>query len=222
MPAAPRKPAFPPTLPTNSTEAALAHLRQADPVLAGIIDRGQPILPSAHEDLYVALLRAIVSQQISTKAAAAIWRKVQTLFPPDGYPEPAALLALTEEDLRTAGLSRQKAGYLRAIADFAQRDQLDHAHLSQLSEDDFTRHLTQIKGVGRWTAQMLQMFALDQPDVFAEGDLGIQNAMRKHYHLPETGKALLTRMTELAEPWRPYRSLACKYLWQSLDNQPAA
>ena len=222
MPSAPRKPAFPSTLPASDSVAALTHLRLADPVLAGIIERGQPIQPSAHEDLYLALLRAIVSQQISTKAAAAIWRKVQALFPPDGYPEPAALLALTDEDLRTAGLSRQKAGYLRAIADFAQRDQLDHAHLSQLSEDDFTRHLTQIKGVGRWTAQMLQMFALDQPDVFAEGDLGVQNAMRKHYGLEETGKALLRRMTEIAEPWRPYRSLACKYLWQSLDNQPAA
>ncbi|WP_375434091.1 DNA-3-methyladenine glycosylase family protein [uncultured Hymenobacter sp.] len=222
MSTAPRKPAFPPTLPATDATAALTHLRLADPVLAAIIDRGQLIRPSAHEDLYLALLRAIVSQQISTKAAAAIWRKVQALFPPDGYPEPAALLALTDEDLRTAGLSRQKAGYLRAIADFTQRDQLDHAHLSQLSEDDFTRHLTQIKGVGRWTAQMLQMFALDQPDVFAEGDLGVQNAMRKHYGLQETGKALLRRMIEIAEPWRPYRSLACKYLWQSLDNQPAA
>lgn len=190
-------------------------------MLANLIARGQPIQPSTHEDLYLALLRAIVSQQISTKAAAAIWRKVQALFPPDGYPEPLALVEMTEEDLRVAGISRQKAGYLKAIAGFALRDQLDHAHLSQLSEDDFTAHLTQIKGVGRWTAQMLQMFALDQPDVFAEGDLGVQNAMRKHYNLPETGKALLRRMTEIAEPWRPYRSLACKYLWQSLDNQPA-
>ncbi|WP_317127204.1 DNA-3-methyladenine glycosylase family protein [Hymenobacter perfusus] len=200
--------------------AALRHLTAADPVMAGLIARGRPIAPAAHEDLYLALLRAIVSQQISTKAAAAIWRKVQALFQPDGYPEPAALLLLTEEDLRTAGISRQKAGYLRAIAEFAQRDQLDHAHLSQLSDDEFTQHLTQIKGVGRWTAQMLQMFALDQPDVFPEGDLGIQNAMRRHYGLQETGRALLRRMTELAEPWRPYRTLASKYLWQSLDNSP--
>ena len=214
-------PAFPPTAPDSYPPEAIQHLVQADPVLAAIIQRGRPIQPAAHEDLYLALLRAIVSQQISTKAAAAIWRKVQALFPPDGYPEPAALLVMTDEDLRTAGLSRQKAGYLRSVADFAQRDQLDHAHLSQLSEDDFTRHLTQIKGVGRWTAQMLQMFALDQPDVFAEGDLGVQNAMRKHYGLEETGRALLKRITELAEPWRPYRSLACKYLWQSLDNTPA-
>ncbi|MCR5889282.1 DNA-3-methyladenine glycosylase 2 family protein [Hymenobacter sp. J193] len=200
---------------------ALTHLSQADPVLAELIRRGRPIQPSAQEDLYLALLRAIVSQQISTKAATAIWRKVQALFPPDGYPEPAAVLALSDEDLRAAGISRQKAGYLRAIADFARRDQLDHAHLSQLSADDFTLHLTQIKGVGRWTAQMLQMFALDQPDVFPEGDLGIQNAMRRHYRLEETGRALLRRMTEIAEAWRPHRTLASKYLWQSLDNTPA-
>ncbi|RSK48842.1 DNA-3-methyladenine glycosylase family protein [Hymenobacter rigui] len=205
---------------TSPESAALRHLAAADPVLARLIAQGHPIQPAAHEDLYLALLRAIVGQQISTKAAAAIWRKVQALFLPDGYPEPAALLQLTEEELRAAGISRQKAGYLRAIAEFAQRDQLDHAHLSQLSDDEFTRHLTQIKGVGRWTAQMLQMFALDQPDVFPEGDLGIQNAMRRHYGLTETGRALLKRMTELAEPWRPYRTLASKYLWQSLDNTP--
>ncbi|RSK31723.1 DNA-3-methyladenine glycosylase family protein [Hymenobacter metallilatus] len=209
------------SFPLSHHPDALQHLRAADPVLAALIDRGRPIEPAAHEDLYLALLRAIVGQQISTKAAAAIWRKVQALFPPDGYPEPAALLLLTDEDLRAAGISRQKAGYLRAIAEFAQRDQLDHAHLSQLSDDEFTRHLTQIKGVGRWTAQMLQMFPLNQPDVFPEGDLGIQNAMRRHYNLPETGRALLKRMTELAEPWRPYRTLASKYLWQSLDNLPA-
>ncbi|TGD79777.1 DNA-3-methyladenine glycosylase family protein [Hymenobacter wooponensis] len=203
------------------SDQALSHLAQADPVLARLIAQGRPIQPSAHEDLYLALLRAIVSQQISTKAAAAIWRKVQALFPPDGYPEPAALLLLTDEDLRAAGISRQKAGYLRAIADFAQRDQLDHAHLSLLDADAFTAHLTQIKGVGRWTAQMLQMFALDQPDVFPEGDLGIQNAMKRHYGLEETGRALLKRMTTIAEAWRPYRTVASKYLWQSLDNTPA-
>ncbi|GAA4012148.1 DNA-3-methyladenine glycosylase [Hymenobacter fastidiosus] len=196
------------------------YLSQVDPVLAAIIARGHVVQPSAHEDLYLALLRAIVSQQISTKAAAAIWRRVQALFLPDGYPEPAALLALPEEDLRAAGISRQKAGYLHDIARFAQRDELDHAHLSQLDADAFTRHLTRIKGVGRWTAQMLQMFALDQPDVFPEGDLGVQNAMRRHYGLQETGRALLRRMTEIAEAWRPYRSIASKYLWQSLDNEP--
>lgn len=201
--------------------AGLAHLRLADPVLAQAIARvAGPVRPAAHEDLYLALLRAIVSQQISTKAAAAIWRRFTALFRPDGYPEPREVLRLEEDELREAGLSRQKIGYLKAIAEYQERGLLDYEHLSQLDEEAFTAHLTAIRGVGRWTAQMLQMFALDQPDVFSEGDLGIQNAMRKLYGLEETGRALHKKMLLLAEPWRPYRSLACKYLWKSLDPTP--
>ena len=199
-------------------QAAIEHLSAADPILGAVIATGRDIHPRPHEDLYLALLRAIVSQQISTKAAAAIWKRFQALFPPEGYPEPREVLALSEDELRAAGLSRQKAGYLKAIAEYNERGLLDYEHLTSLSEDAFTQHLTAIKGVGRWTAQMLQMFALDQPDVFAEGDLGVQNAMRKQYRLEETGRALQKRMIIIAEPWRPYRSLACKYLWQSLDN----
>lgn len=199
-------------------QAAIDHLCAADPVLGGVIVRGREIPPQPHEDLYLALLRAIVSQQISTKAAAAIWRRFQALFPPEGYPEPREVLAFSEDDLRAAGLSRQKVGYLKAIAAYNERGLLDYEHLSRLSEEAFTQHLTAIRGVGRWTAQMLQLFALDQPDVFSEGDLGLQNAMRRLYGLPETGRALQKRMLAIAESWRPYRSLACKYLWQSLDT----
>ncbi len=203
--------------------AALLHLQTADPTLARAIALmgSEVIQPAAHEDLYLALLRAIVSQQISTKAAAAIWRRFTAMFRPDGYPEPREVLRLSEDELREAGLSRQKAGYLQAIADYQERGLLDYDHLSQLDEEAFTRHLTAIRGVGRWTAQMLQMFALDQPDVFAEGDLGLQNAMRVLYRLDETGRALQKKMLLIAEPWRPYRSLACKYLWRALDNSPA-
>ena len=199
-------------------QAAIQHLTAADPVLGRVIAAGQEILPRPHEDLYLSLLRAIVSQQISTKAAAAIWRRFQALFPPEGYPEPREVLAMTEDELRVAGLSRQKVGYLKAIAEYNERGLLDYTHLTSLSEEAFTQHLTAIRGVGRWTAQMLQMFALDQPDVFSEGDLGVQNAMRKLYGLEETGRALQKRMLLIAEAWRPYRSLACKYLWQSLDQ----
>ncbi|MDO7853853.1 DNA-3-methyladenine glycosylase family protein [Hymenobacter convexus] len=199
-------------------QAAITHLSAADPLLAGVIAKGRDIPPRPHEDLYLALLRAIVSQQISTKAAAAIWKRFQSLFPPEGYPEPREVLALTEDELRAVGLSRQKAGYLKAIAEYNERGLLDYEHLTSLSEEAFTQHLTAIKGVGRWTAQMLQMFALDQPDVFSEGDLGVQNAMRRLYGLEETGRALQKRMLVIAEAWRPYRTLACKYLWQSLDE----
>ena len=202
--------------------AALTYLPQADPVLAQVMAGvAGPVRPAAHEDLYLALLRAIVSQQISTKAAAAIWRRFTALFRPEGYPEPREVLLLTEDELREAGLSRQKISYMKAIAEYQERGLLDYEHLRQLDEEAFTQHLTAIKGVGRWTAQMLQMFALDQPDVFSEGDLGLQNAMRKHYHLEETGRALQKRMLAIAESWRPYRTLACKYLWKSLDPSPA-
>jgi DNA-3-methyladenine glycosylase II len=199
-------------------QAAIEHLSAADPILGAVIVAGRDIHPRPHEDLYLALLRAIVSQQISTKAAAAIWKRFQALFPPEGYPEPREVLALSEDELRAVGLSRQKAGYLKAIAEYNERGLLDYEHLTSLSEEAFTQHLTAIRGVGRWTAQMLQMFALDQPDVFSEGDLGVQNAMRRLYGLEETGRALQKRMLVIAESWRPYRSLACKYLWQSLDN----
>lgn len=207
-----------PLTTSSDPEAARAHLLRADPVLAAVVAAGGPIEPAPHEDLYLALLRAIVSQQISTKAAAAIWRRFTSLFRPEGYPEPREVLALSEDELRAVGLSRQKAGYLKAIAAYNERGLLDYAHLTSLSEEDFTQHLTAIRGVGRWTAQMLQMFALDQPDVFSEGDLGVQNAMRRLYGLEETGRALQKRMLQIAEAWRPYRSLACKYLWRSLDN----
>ena len=200
------------------TQAAIKHLSAADSVLGAVIAKGSEIHPRPHEDLYLALLRAIVSQQISTKAAAAIWKRFQALFPPEGYPEPREVLALSEDELRAAGLSRQKAGYLKAIAEYNERGLLDYEHLTSISEEAFTQHLTAIRGVGRWTAQMLQMFALDQPDVFSEGDLGIQNAMRRHYGLEETGRALQKRMVAIAEAWRPHRTLACKYLWQSLDQ----
>ena len=201
-----------------SHQAAIQHLSATDPLLGDLIARGRAIEPQPHEDLYLALLRAIVSQQISTKAAAAIWKRFQALFPPEGYPEPREVLALSEDELRAAGLSRQKAGYLKAIAEYNERGLLDYEHLTSLSEEAFTQHLTAIRGVGRWTAQMLQMFALDQPDVFSEGDLGVQNAMRRLYALEETGRALQKRMLLIAENWRPYRTLACKYLWQSLDQ----
>ena len=197
---------------------ALRHLSATDPVLARLIATDRAIEPRAHEDLYLALLRAIVSQQISTKAAAAIWGRFTALFRPEGYPEPRILLEMSDEDLRQVGLSRQKAGYLKAIAEYNERGLLDYAHLTSLSEEAFTQHLTAIRGVGRWTAQMLQMFALDQPDVFSEGDLGIQNSMRRYYGLETTGRALQKEMLALAEAWRPYRTLACKYLWQSLDQ----
>lgn len=184
-----------------------------------IIQQGRPLKSSKSEDLYYKLLSSIVSQQLSTKVAAVIFRRFTELFPAQ-YPHPYLVLETPDESLRSAGLSFQKIGYVRNVAAFAAENNLAHATIDAMEDEPLIKHLTQIKGVGRWTVEMLLMFALERPDVFPVDDLGIQNAMKKHYGLEETGKALKLRMQEIAENWRPYRTIASKYLWQSLDNTP--
>ncbi len=208
------------TIMENSitSETALAALSQ-DPVLAALIASGKPLSSSPSQDIYFRLLSAIVSQQLSTKVAATIFRRFTALFP-DAYPAPALVLAMPDEVLRSAGLSFQKIGYIRNVAAFAEEGQLEHATIAALPDEELIVHLTQIKGIGRWTAEMLLMFALERPDVLPLDDLGIQNAIKKHYGLEEKGKALKTKMMEIGEAWRPFRTIACKYLWQSLDNAP--
>ena len=191
-----------------------------DPVITEIISRGKPLASSRSEDLYFKLLSAIVSQQLSTKAAATIFGRFKDLYP-EQYPHPHLVQQTPDETLRGAGLSFQKIGYIRNVAAFACEGNLEHRVIDAMEDEPLIQHLTQIKGVGRWTVEMLLMFALERPDVMPLDDLGIQNAMKKQYGLEETGKALKTRMLEIAENWRPYRTIACKYLWQSLDNAPA-
>ncbi len=204
-----------PDFPSSDVMDVLAK----DPVMAGIIGRGQPLESSKSEDLYFKLLGSIVSQQLSTKVAATIFRRFTDLFP-ENYPLPELVLATPDETLRAAGLSFQKIGYIRNVATFAAAGNLEHATIDAMEDEDLIKHLTQIKGVGRWTVEMLLMFALERPDVFPVDDLGIQNAMKRHYGLEESGKPLRMRMQEIAENWRPYRTIASKYLWQSLDNMP--
>lgn len=205
-------------LPNHPSDNVMAVLAK-DPVLYVIISQGRPLKSSRSEDIYFKLLGSIVSQQLSTKVAAVIFSRFVALFP-ESYPEPQLVLAAPDEVLRGAGLSFQKIGYIRNVAAFAAKGNLAHAAIDVLEDEELIRHLTQIKGVGRWTVEMLLMFALERPDVFPVDDLGIQNAMRRHYALEETGKALKLRMQEIAEHWRPYRTIASKYLWQSLDNAP--
>lgn len=190
-----------------------------DPVMAAIIRQGQPLQSFKSEDLYYKLLSSIVSQQLSTKVASVIFRRFTALFPED-YPHPRLVLEAPDEVLRGAGLSFQKIGYVRNVAAFAAEGNMTHATIDAMESEDLIKHLTQIKGVGRWTVEMLLMFALERPDVFPVDDLGIQNAMKRHYGLEETGKTLKLRMQDIAENWRPYRTIASKYLWQSLDNMP--
>ncbi len=201
-----------------------AHLRSADPVLARLIDDGGPLPlePDSRgrpDDRYGALVRAIAGQQLSVKAAQAIWRKLIARF--DGKtPTPEQILADDPDELRVAaGFSRAKVAYLRSLAEHVVSGELRLDELDSLSDGDVMRELTAVKGIGEWSAHMFLMFTLHRQDVLPVGDLGIRNAVRDAYGLPAAPKP--AEMIELAEPWRPYRTRASLYLWRSLDNEPA-
>lgn len=197
-------------------EAAILHLKQDTQLQKVILTTAvPPFAPSGR--VYFDLLGSIVSQQLSTKAATTIFNRFCALFP-EGYPNPEALISINPEQLRTAGLSIQKAAYLKNVARFSLENDLENYNWTALSDQDAIRMLTAIKGVGRWTAEMVLMFTLGRPDVFPIDDLGIQQSMIKLFGLTESGKNLHHRMLEHAEPWRPYRTVACRYLWRWKDN----
>jgi DNA-3-methyladenine glycosylase II len=147
-----------------------------------------------------------------------IYERFLILFP-GRYPDAEALLAMPAETLRAAGLSGQKTSYLKNIAAFHLSTPIDPAHLEALSDEDIIRHLTTIKGVGRWTVEMLLMFPMNRPDVFPIDDLGIRQSIISLYGVTETGKAQLQKLTAIAENWRPHRTLACRYLWMARDKK---
>jgi len=190
------------------------HLIENDKRLKPVIDSCQFPRSRKTTDLYLALVASIVSQQLSIKAADTIYNRFLDMFD-DRYPDPERVTRTRLPQLQKAGLSRQKAGYIKNLAGFAlQGDGLDYYQLQKRPDDALIDHLTQIKGVGRWTVEMLLMFALDRKDVFSAGDLGIQQAMKQLYQLEDSGRELKLRMVAIAENWRPYRTIVCKYLWQ--------
>lgn len=168
------------------------------------------------EDLYLSLLDAIVGQQLSTKAADSIFLRFRALFK-DKYPDAKKLLKLSDEKLRGVGLSNAKVNYVRNIAEHHIKQPITSERLSQLGDDEIIAELTAIKGVGLWTVQMMLMFAMGRPDVFAVGDLIIRKMMVEHYKVTETGAAQIKRLHEIAAHWAPQRTLACRYLWASRD-----
>jgi DNA-3-methyladenine glycosylase II len=168
-------------------------------------------------DAYGALLRAIVGQQLSTKAARTIYGRLTDIFGGDA-PSPAELLAADPEALRGAGLSRPKVAYLRDLAEHVEDGALELGRLPELPDEEVSEQLTAVKGLGQWTADMFLIFHLGRPDVLPVGDLGIRRAAELAYGLRKLPSP--ERLTRLARPWRPYRSLACLYLWRSLDNEP--
>ncbi len=197
-------------------------LMKADKVLRRLMEEGGPIDPKmdrrgSRPNPYEALARAIVGQQLSTQAAASIWSQLIALF--DGQtPEPEALLRRRPATLRKAGLSNAKVEFLRDLARRVQDGRLNLKRLSKLSDEDITAELLEVKGIGRWTAEMFLIFHLGRPDVAAVGDLGIRRAVQIAYGMDELpGPEDLDR---IAEKWRPHRTLASLYLWRSLANTP--
>jgi 3-methyladenine DNA glycosylase/8-oxoguanine DNA glycosylase len=196
-------------------DAATAHLRAADPVIAREIDAVGPLQIRHGGDPYGQLVRAILYQQLAGPAAATIERRFLALYGNDGaVPTPEQLLATDLETLRSAGVSRQKGGYLLDLAAKAQAGVIGD-FLAELPDDDVIAHVTQVKGIGRWTADMLLMFCLGRPDVLPVGDLGFKNAVMRLYGHDE--HLTVAELEALAVPWRPYRSAATWYLWQWLD-----
>jgi len=212
------------TSPVPETSAALDHLRGSDPVLADLMKRfGHPeeVLRRRGPrpaDAYGALVRSIVGQQLSTRAARTIFERLTDLFD-GGAPAPRALLEADPEELRGAGLSRAKVAYLRDLAERVEDGDLQLERLPELPDQEVFEQLTAVKGLGPWTVDMFLIFHLGRRDVLPVGDLGIRRAAQLAYGLEELPTP--AELERIAEPWRPWRSLACLYLWRSLDNAPA-
>jgi DNA-3-methyladenine glycosylase II len=192
---------------------AVRHLSQADPVLRAIIKRVGPFRMEYGDPEFHSLAEAIIYQQLNGKAAVTIFKRFAALA---GEPlTPEGILKLSEEQLRSVGLSKQKSSYLRDLAAKTHEGKLDFARLPKLSDDEVIEHLTQVKGIGVWTAHMFLMFALRRPNVLPTGDFGVRMAMKKYYKKRNLPKP--DQMEKIAKAWEPYRSVACWYLWKSLD-----
>jgi DNA-3-methyladenine glycosylase II len=202
-------------MPSYAT--SVRFLKRADPVLARVIERVGPCRLTLRTEgtHYDALTRSIVFQQLSGKAASTIFSRFHALYE-DGRPTPDGVLGTSDERLRSAGLSRQKIAYLRDLSTKVADDSLPLHEIHTMTDDDVIDHLVQVKGIGRWTAQMFLMFRLGRPDVLPELDLGIQNAIRRAYRMRK--RPTPTHVKKVGGKWSPHSTVACWYLWRSLEN----
>jgi DNA-3-methyladenine glycosylase II len=192
---------------------AINHLKKSDPVMRGIIERVGSCRMEFGEPVFHSLAEAVVYQQLNGKAAVTIFNRFAALA---GEPvTPKGIAKLTDQQMRSVGLSKQKSSYLRDMAERANRGELDFTCLPEMTDDEVIKHLTQVKGVGVWTAHMFLMFTLKRPNVLPTGDFGVQMAIKQHYNKRKLPKPV--QMEKIAKCWEPYRSIACWYLWRSLD-----
>lgn len=198
--------------------AAMRHLRRADPVMADVMRRVGPFAIRLEKNRFQALVRSIIAQQISGKAARSIWRRVQDATRPRRLTA-GVLAEIPIERLRMLGLSPQKASYVHDLAARVSDGSVRLHRVQRMSDDEVITELIQVKGIGVWTAQMFLIFSLGRLDVFPHDDLGVRMAIRQHYGLPELPDK--TESHEIAAPWRPYATVASWYCWRSLDGNAA-
>ena len=196
-------------------QEAEARLAVQDPILGRLISSQTPIVYAPRDDYFFSLARAITSQQISVASAAAIFSRLESVTAMD----PAVVAQLTSEQTTHIGLSKQKTNYLRDLAAHFVENPSIYNHLDARTDEEIVTELTAIKGIGTWTAEMFLMFTLARLDVFAPDDVGLQRAIRNLYAHGNTLSK--SELEEIADHWRPYRTVACWHLWQSLDNTPS-
>jgi DNA-3-methyladenine glycosylase II len=202
-----------------SVEEALAHLRGVDEALAGLIERVGAYDAPRRSDPYAALVRAILFQQLAGAAASAIQRRFFAMYSDeDKPPSPPQMLETTDEQFRSAGVSRQKAGYLRDLAAHVTDRRLDLQGLPALSDTEVIQQVTAVKGLGEWSAHMFLMFHLGRPDVLPVGDLGVRHGMRITYGLP--GLPTPKQALSIGAPWAPFRSVGSWYMWRAVEPPP--
>ena len=199
---------------TEQITAAIRHLRKADPVMGELIAQAGPFTLKLERNRFGMLVRSILSQQISTKAARAIRLRLDELIE-SNKPTPDAIARVTDEQLRSVGLSGQKVGYLRDLTERMLDGRLRLDKIGRLSDEEAIEHLIQVKGIGRWTAQMFLMFSLGRIDIFPHDDFGVRSSIRELYGLAELPDK--HRSHEIAEPWAPYRTVASWYCWRLTD-----
>jgi DNA-3-methyladenine glycosylase II len=197
---------------------AVAHLKAADPRMAALIERIGPYKMTYREPDFWALTRSIAGQQLNVKAASTIFARFEAACGDKGV-TPERVLALRETTLRKAGLSGQKSSYIRDLARHVKGGEIVFAELPALPDEEVIARLTKVKGIGVWTVEMFLMFALRRTDVLPVGDYGIRAAMQRLYDLPEMPKS--AEMHSIAAAWKPWRTVACWYLWRSLDGDAA-
>ncbi|HPX05460.1 MAG TPA: hypothetical protein PLC17_05955 [Tenuifilaceae bacterium] len=169
-------------------------------------------------DIYFDLTDAIVSQQLSGKVAQTIFNRFLALFP-NSYPTPNILLNTPDEELRSAGLSKGKAAYLKNLAQFALTNSMDLDYIESMSDDEIITYLTQVKGIGKWTVEMILIFSLNRPNIFPVDDLAIKQTMMELYKLSGSGNVLIRKLEEIASKWSPNRTIATLYLWEYANDK---